>query len=90
LGTAFVGNQTALYIQAPAELVGVAAGLSRTLSHVGSIVSSTITGIVFSHNVTDSGMQTVGGILVAVSVAMLLLTVFDRTLKTRRPSHPPS
>jgi predicted MFS family arabinose efflux permease len=88
LGTVFVGNQTALYIQAPAELVGIAAGLSRTLSHVGSIASSTITGIVFSHNVTDSGMQMVGGILVAVSVAMLVLTVFDRTLKTPKAVPP--
>jgi MFS family permease len=82
LGTAFVGNQTALYIQAPAEHVGIAAGLFRTFGYVGSIASSTVTGIVFSRNVTDSGMQMVGRILVAVSVAMLVLTVFDRTLKT--------
>jgi hypothetical protein len=46
------------------------------------IASSIVTGIVFSHNVTDSGMQMIGRILTAVSVLMLVLTVFDRTLKT--------
>lgn len=82
LGTAYVGNQTALYIQAPAEHVGAAAGLFRTFGYVGSIASSTVTGIVFSHNVTDSGMQLVARILVAVSIVMLFLTLFDRALKT--------
>jgi predicted MFS family arabinose efflux permease len=88
LGTAFVGNQTALYIQAPAEHVGTAAGLFRTFGYVGSIVSSTVTGIVFSHNVTDSGMQTVGRVLVAVSIAMLVLTVFDRALRAPKAEPP--
>ena len=88
LGTAFVGNQTALYIQAPAEHVGTAAGLFRTFGYVGSIASSTVTGIVFNHNVTDSGMQMVGRILVAVSIVMLVLTLFDRTLKTPNASPP--
>jgi hypothetical protein len=31
------------------------------------IASSIVTGIVFSHNVTDSGMQMIGRILTAVS-----------------------
>jgi len=82
LGTAYVGNQTALYTQAPAEHVGTAAGLFRTFGYVGSIASSTVTGIVFSQNVSDSGMQLVGRILVAVSIVMLVLTLFDRALKT--------
>jgi hypothetical protein len=53
---------------------------------VGSIASSIVTGIVFSHNVTDSGMQMIGRILTAVSVLMLVLTVFDHTLKTANAS----
>jgi predicted MFS family arabinose efflux permease len=88
LGTVIVGNQTALYIQAPAERVGTAAGLYRTFTYVGSIASSTVTGIVFNHTVSDSGMQLIGRILVAVSIAMLVLTVFDRTLKTPSASPP--
>jgi hypothetical protein len=60
----------------------------RIFGYVGSIASSTVTGIVFSHNVTDSGMQLVGRILVVVSIVMLAPTVFDHTLKT--PDAPPS
>jgi MFS family permease len=82
LGTTVVANQIALYIQAPAEHVGTAAGLSRTFGYVGSIASSTVTGIVFSHGVTDSGLHLVGRILGGVSVVLLALTVLDRTLKT--------
>ena len=88
LGTTTVGNQTALYIQAPAEHVGTAAGLFRTFGYIGSIASSTITGIAFRHNVTDSGMHLVGAILVGVSILVLALTVLDRTLKTPKASPP--
>ncbi|MER7008067.1 MFS transporter [Dactylosporangium sp. NPDC000555] len=84
LGMTSVGNQTALYTQAPAEQVGIAAGLFRTFSHLGSIASATVTGIVFRHNVTDSGLHLLGGVLVGVSVVVLALTVFDRALKTPR------
>jgi MFS family permease len=87
LGATTAGNQTALYIQAPAEHVGTAAGLFRTFGYIGSIASSTITGIAFRHNVTDSGMHLVGAILVGVSIVVLALTVLDRTLKT--PKAPP-
>jgi nicotinamidase-related amidase len=82
LGTTTVGNQTALYAQAPAEQVGTAAGLFRTFSYIGSIASSTITGIVFRHHVTDSGLHLVAGILAGVSIVVLALTVLDRTLRT--------
>jgi MFS family permease len=82
LGTTIVGNQTALYIQAPAEHVGTAAGLFRTFGYIGSIASSTITGIVFHHQVTDSGMHVLGLVLVGVSIVVLVLTVLDRSLKT--------
>lgn len=86
LGATTVSNQTALYTQAPADQVGTAAGLFRTFSYIGSIASSTITGIVFRHNVTDSGLHLVAGILAGVSIAVLALTVFDRTLKTPKAS----
>jgi sugar phosphate permease len=88
IGTTTVGNQTALYIQAPAEHVGTAAGLFRTFGYLGSIASSTITAIAFRHNVTDSGMHLVGAILVGVSIVVLALTVLDRTLKTPKASPP--
>jgi MFS family permease len=82
LGTTTAGNQTALYVQAPADKLGTAAGLFRTSSNLGSIASSTITGIAFQHNVTDSGMQLIGIILAGVSIVVLAMTVLDRALKT--------
>jgi sugar phosphate permease len=88
LGTTTVGNQTALYIHAPAEHVGTAAGLFRTFGYLGSIASSTITGITFRHNVTDSGLHLIGAILVGVSIVVLALTVLDRSLKTPKASRP--
>lgn len=83
LGATSVSNQTALYTQAPADQVGTAAGLYRTFSYLGSIASSTVTGIVFRHDVTDSGLHLIAVILAGVSIVVLALTVFDRTLKRR-------
>jgi nicotinamidase-related amidase/MFS family permease len=88
LGTTTVGNQTALYAQAPAEQVGTAAGLFRTFSYVGSIASSTITGIVFRHDVTDSGLHLIAAILAGTSIVVLALTVLDRTLRTSKATPP--
>ncbi|MGW6280302.1 MFS transporter [Kribbella sp. NPDC055071] len=83
LGATAVSNQTALYVQAPAEHVGTAAGLFRTFSYLGSIASSIITGVVFRHEVTDGGLHLVAAILAGVSVVVIGLTVFDRSLKAR-------
>jgi sugar phosphate permease len=68
--------------------VGTAAGLFRTVGYLGSIASATITGMVFRHDVTDSGMHVLGVILVGVSIVVLALTVLDRALKTPTTSMP--
>ncbi|HSZ39105.1 MAG TPA: MFS transporter [Trebonia sp.] len=83
MGTTSVGNQTALYTQAPPSQVGTASGLFRTFCYVGSIASSTITGIVFRTSVTDSGLHLVAWILVGVSFLVLVMTVADRKLPPR-------
>ncbi|WP_291415074.1 hypothetical protein [Actinophytocola sp.] len=81
-GTSVVGNQTALYAQAPADQIGTASGLFRTFSYTGSIASATITGMVFRTEVTDRGLHTIAVILVAGGAAVLLMTVLDRRLRT--------
>jgi MFS family permease len=83
MGMAAAGNQTALYGQAPAEQLGTASGLLRTFGYIGSIAASAITGIVFHTSVTDQGVHLIAWIMVGVSVALVLLTVADRTLRTR-------
>ena len=86
MGFGAAGNQTALYSQAPAEQLGTASGLLRTFGYVGSIASSAITGIVFHNTVSDSGVHTIALIMIAVSVALVLLSVADRTLPARATS----
>jgi MFS family permease len=80
MGFSAAGNQTALYSQAPAEQLGTASGLLRTFGYVGSIASSAITGIVFHTHVSDSGLHLIGWIMTGVSVALILISVLDRTL----------
>jgi predicted MFS family arabinose efflux permease len=83
MGTTTVGNQTALYTEALPSQVGTASGLFRTFCYVGSIASSTITGIVFRTSVTDGGLHIVAWILVGVSFLVVVMTVADRRLPQR-------
>jgi MFS family permease len=83
MGAAAAGNQTALYGQAPAEQLGTASGLLRTFGYIGSIAASAITGIVFHTSVSDHGMHLIAWIMVGVSVALVLMTAADRTLRAR-------
>jgi MFS family permease len=83
MGAAGAGNQTALYVQAPAEQLGTASGLLRTFGYVGSIASSAITGIVFHSHVTDHGVHLIAWILIGVSAALVVTTIADRALPAR-------
>jgi predicted MFS family arabinose efflux permease len=88
-GTTTTGNQTALYAQAPADQLATASGLFRTFSYVGSIASSTITGIVFRKQVTDHGLHTLAYVLISAAALVLIMTVLDRRLKTPTPAATP-
>jgi predicted MFS family arabinose efflux permease len=83
IGTTTVGNQTAVYTQAPADQIGTASGLFRTFGYIGSIASATITGVVFRDDVTDHGLHTLAIVLVAAGAVVLAMTLLDRRL--RRP-----
>ncbi|MEU2589174.1 MFS transporter [Streptomyces avermitilis] len=78
-----VGNQTALYLAAPPDQIGTASGLFRTFGYLGSITSAVIGSIVFRDGASDHGLHTLGFVLVAAGVAVLLLTVLDRRLTAR-------
>jgi MFS family permease len=82
LGTTSVGNQTALYVQAPPEQVGTASGLFRTFSYIGSIGSSVLTGIVFHSHVSDHGLHTIALILAGVGLVVTVMTLADRQLRS--------
>ncbi|MGR3869186.1 MFS transporter [Streptomyces graminifolii] len=81
--TTTVGNQTALYLEAPPDHIGTASGLFRTFGYLGTITSAVIGGIVFRAGVTDHGLHVLGLVLVGAGLAVLLLTVLDRRLMGR-------
>jgi MFS family permease len=90
MATTAVGNQTALYKQAPANVVGTASGLLRTFGYVGSIAAATITGIAFRTRVNDSGLHAMAWILIAAGAVVLAMTVLDGQLSSREhPGRPP-
>jgi sugar phosphate permease len=72
--------------QAPAEQLGTASGLLRTFGYVGSIAASAITGVVFHTHVTDHGVPVIALIMIGVSIALVALTLADRSLGDR-PQH---
>ncbi|MCX4579371.1 MFS transporter [Streptomyces sp. NBC_01571] len=87
--TTTVGNQTALYLAAPPDQIGTASGLFRTFGYLGTITSAVIGSIVFRHGASDHGLHSLGLVLVAAGLAVLLLTVLDRRLMYRSTSRRP-
>ena len=79
-GLSSFANQAALYLQAPAEDIAVAAGLYRTSAYIGAIFSSSLIGITFGRAATDSGLHALAWILGGLGVIVVLLTVLDRKL----------
>ncbi|MEV0092276.1 MFS transporter [Streptomyces sp. NPDC050738] len=86
VGTTMIGNQAALYSQAPAEQIGTASGLFRTFGYVGSSASAALTGVAFHHGVTDRHLHLLGGVLIAVGAVVLAMTLLDRPLMSRAAS----
>ncbi|WP_173745301.1 MFS transporter [Actinoplanes sp. TFC3] len=78
-----VGNQGALYVQSPAHDVGTAAGLMRTFSYLGAILSSSLISLSYAQGVTDAGLHSIANALIGGSVVLVLITALDRRL----PSH---
>ena len=78
LSLSSIGNQGALYAQSPPEQIGTAAGLMRTFSYTGAILSSSIISLVYRNGVTDHGLHTIATILIATSLTVVLMTTLDR------------
>ncbi|MGW5715090.1 MFS transporter [Amycolatopsis sp. NPDC003865] len=74
-GLGVIGNQAALYHQAPTETIGVAAGLLRTFTYLGAILSSSLIGVAYGERASDEGLHTVALVLTALGAVLLILTV---------------
>jgi MFS family permease len=80
VGLSAIGNQAAVYAQATGSEMGIAAGLLRTSTNIGAILSSTVVSLAFGTTVTDAGLHAIATMLIGVSAAVLVTTVVDRGL----------
>jgi MFS family permease len=80
LGYGTVSNQAALYHQAPANMLGTAAGLGRTFVYVSAIMSATLVGLINRHGVTVHGLHVMAWILLGLSAVILVVTLVDRSI----------
>jgi MFS family permease len=80
LGMAPTATQAAIYLQAPAAEIGTAAGLQRTFAYVGAIAATSLLGIFFGHEPSDSGIHSLSIMMACIAGLLLVFTLFDRTL----------
>jgi MFS family permease len=73
-------TQTAVYIQAPLEEIGTAAGLQRTAGYIGAMAATSLLGMVYGAHATDQGLLRLAIIMGVLSAFLLIATIFDRTL----------
>ncbi|WP_433893545.1 MFS transporter [Streptomyces sp. CA-111067] len=83
-GLASTGNQAAVYAQAPPGETGSAAGLQRTAQYLGAITAASLIGLFYGQRATDAGLHDMALTAAVLSVAVLLLTLLDRSLRSRR------
>ncbi|MUZ75288.1 MFS transporter [Agrobacterium vitis] len=77
-------TQAAVYIQAPAEDIGAAAGLQRTAQYIGAIAATSILGFLYGQHATDDGFHSVATVMGLLSAVLLFGTILDRTLPRGR------
>ena len=58
----------------------MASGLYRTFGYFGAIFSSSLIGIAFGSAATDSGLHAVAWVIGGIGIAVLLLSLFDRSI----------
>jgi nicotinamidase-related amidase len=80
LSTFSIATQAAVYIQAPAEEIGTAAGLQRTAQYIGAIVAASLLASIYGEHASDHGLHSLAAVAGALSAILLIVTLFDRTL----------
>ena len=75
-----LANQNAVYFQADPARMGASAGLLRTFSYLGAMVSSAATGAFFRHGADTAGLHNLAIFLIVVAVLLLVLVLADRSL----------
>jgi MFS family permease len=73
-------TQAAIYLQAPPDAIGTAAGLQRTAGYIGAIAATSLLALMYGQRATDHGFHRLAIVLGALSAVLLVVTLFDRTL----------
>jgi nicotinamidase-related amidase/predicted MFS family arabinose efflux permease len=80
LGTFSTATQAAVYIQAPAEEIGTAAGLQRTAQYIGAIAAASLLASIYGERASDHALHSLAAVAGALSIILFIVTLFDRTL----------
>jgi MFS family permease len=75
-----LANQNAVYFQADPDRMGASAGLLRTFSYLGAMVSSAAAGTFFKHGADTAGLHDLAVFLIVVAGLLLILVLADRSL----------
>lgn len=73
----FVGNQAAMYAQAPDDQIGTAAGLLRTAQYLGAILSASLISITYGERATSAGLHGLATVLSIVAAVLLILLLLS-------------
>jgi MFS family permease len=79
-----VSTQAAVYIQAPPNEIGAAAGLQRTAFYFGAILAASALGLLYGQHASSRGFLHLTIVMGALSALLLIFTIFDRTLPRGR------
>jgi MFS family permease len=77
-------TQAAIYIQAPADAIGTAAGFQRTAGYIGAIAATSLLALMYGQRATDHGFHSLAVVLGVLSASLLVVTIVDRTLPRGR------
>lgn len=80
-GLSMLANQMAIYVQSPADQIGMASGLSRTAQYLGAIIGSGVIALAFGAHPSDGGLHLIAWVLFAAGLLVIALTVLDRSLR---------
>lgn len=76
-----LANQNAVYYQADPARMGASAGLLRTFTYLGAMVSSAATGAFFSDGAATARLHDLTVFLLVVAGLLLVLVLTDRSLR---------
>lgn len=81
-----VGLQSALFLSAPKEMIGVASGLFNTSRYFGTILSSLLISVVMGKSFSFEGFRVLGCFLTLISLTLVILSWRRRKVRSVKES----